>query len=129
MVNYQSLVGLNWEYGKSDCFGLVRNYFKLLGVELPEYERPKDLQTCESIFLDQLPKKGFQQIQINQRLPNDVLVMRLGTKTAMHAAILLPNEMILHQKQNSLSCVEAYRFYYVERTEAVFRYATGATPR
>ena len=67
MVNYQSLVGLNWEYGKSDCFGLVRNYFKLLGVELPEYERPKDLQTCDSIFLDQLPKKGFQQIPINQR--------------------------------------------------------------
>jgi len=129
MVNYQSLVGLNWEYGKSDCFGLVKNYFKLLGVELPEYERPKDLQTCDSIFLDQLPKKGFKQISINQRLPNDVLVMRLGTKTAMHAAILLPNEMILHQKQNSLSCVETYRFYYVERTEAVFRYATGVTPR
>ena len=129
MVNYQALVGLNWEYGKNDCFGLVRNYFKLLGVELPEYERPKDLQTCDSIFLDQLPKKGFKQIPINQRLPNDVLVMRLGTKTAMHAAILLPNEMILHQKQNSLSCVEAYRFYYVERTEAVFRSATGVTPR
>ena len=77
-----------------------------------------------------MPKKGFKQIELNYRLPNDVLIMRLGTKTPMHAAILLPNEMILHQKLKSLSCVEPLRSYYVKSVEAVFRYdATSHSSR
>ena len=130
MVNYQSLVGRHWKYGSQDCYGLIKDYFKLLGVQLPEYERPKSLETCESIFLDQMPKKGFKQIELKYRLPNDVLIMRLGTKTPMHAAILLPNERILHQKLKSLSCVEPLRSYYVENVEAVFRHdATSRSSR
>ena len=57
MVNYQSLLGRIWSYGENDCFSLIRDYYKLLGIQLPDYERPDDLTTCESIFLDQLPKK------------------------------------------------------------------------
>ena len=122
MVNYQSLVGRSWEYGSKDCYGLIKDYFKLLGVQLPDYERPENLETCESIFLDQALKVGFKQIELKYRLPNDVLIMRLGTKTPMHAAILLPNERILHQKLKSLSCVEPLRSYYVKSVKAVFRY-------
>jgi hypothetical protein len=43
----------------------------------------------------------------------------------MHAAILLPDEQILHQRQDSLSAVEPLRKYYVDRIAAVFRYAAG----
>ena len=129
MVNYQSLVGLKWDYGTTDCYSLLKNYYQLLGIQLPEYIRPLKLETCESIFLDQLPKKGFIEIPLNERLPNDVLLMRIGTKTPMHAAILLPNERILHQKRNSLSRIEPFSAYYVKRTEAIFRYAAGNTPR
>ena len=53
MVDYQSLIGRQWEYGKADCFTLVRDWFKLQGIELPDYERPESTETCESIFLDQ----------------------------------------------------------------------------
>ena len=129
MVNYQSLIGRHWEYGTNDCFSLIRDYFGLLNVRLPQYVRPADLETCESIFLDQLPRKGFGQVALNKRLPNDVLIMRLGTRTPMHAAILLPDQRILHQKQDSLSCVEALSSYYIRRTEAVFRYAARLTLR
>jgi len=122
MVNYQSLLGRQWKYGNQDCYGLIKDYFKLLGIQLPEYERPENLETCESIFLDQALKVGFKQIELKHRLPNDVLIMRLGTKTPMHAAILLPNERILHQKLKSLSCVEPLRSYYVKSVKAVFRY-------
>ena len=130
MVNYQSLLGRQWKYGNQDCYGLIRDYFKLLGVQLPEYERPKSLETCESIFLDQAIKVGFKQISFINRAVNDVLIMKIGTQTAMHAAILLPNARILHQKQNSLSCIESFNSYYVRRTEAVFRHdATSRSSR
>lgn len=127
MVNYQSLVGRHWEYAEADCYSLMRDYFALLGVELPRYVRPADLETCESIFLDQMPKQGFGEIPFDKKRPDDVLIMRLGTKRPMHCAILLPNLRILHQKQDSLSCIEPLSAYYCKRTEHVFRYAAGAT--
>ena len=123
MVNYQTLIGRQWEYGKFDCFTLIRDWFVLQGIELPDFERPADLETCESIFLKQATAIGFQQVDYNSRKPGDVLIMRLGTATPMHAAILLPDERILHQRQDSLSAVELFGRYYVSRVAAVFRYA------
>ena len=123
MVNYCALIGRDWEYGKFDCFTLMRDWFKLQGVELPDFERPDDLETCDSIFLQQMPVHGFRQVEYISRKPGDVLIMRLGTATPMHAAILLSDERILHQRQNSLSAVEPFGRYYVSRVAAVFRYA------
>jgi len=123
MVNYQTLIGRQWEYGKFDCFTLVRDWFGLQGIQLPDFERPDDLQNCESIFLKQALAIGFKQVAYNKRRPGDVLIMNLGTATPMHAAVLLPNERILHQRQDSLSAVEPLRRYYVSSVAAVFRYA------
>ena len=125
MVNYQTLIGRQWEYGKFDCFTLIRDWFGLQGIELPDFERPDDLQNCESIFLKQALAIGFKQVGYNKRRPGDVLIMNLGTATPMHAAVLLPNERILHQRQNSLSAVEPLRRYYVSSVAAVFRYAAN----
>ena len=123
MVNYRALIGRQWEYGRLDCFTLVRDWFKLQGVELPDFERPVDLDTCDSIFLQKASAIGFKEIPYASRRPGDVLIMRLGTTTPMHAAILLSDERILHQRQNSLSAVEPFGRYYVSRVAAVFRYA------
>jgi cell wall-associated NlpC family hydrolase len=125
MVDYQPLVGLRWEYGVNDCFTLVRKWFKLQGIELPEFARPENLEICDSIFLEQAEAIGFEPVEYDRRLPGDILIMRLHTRTPMHAAILLPDELILHQRQDSLSAIEPLRRYYVERIAAVFRYAAG----
>tara|TARA_R110000787_G_scaffold76871_1_gene169250 strand:+ start:257 stop:649 length:393 start_codon:yes stop_codon:yes gene_type:complete len=122
MVNYQSLIGRQWDYGANDCFSLVRDFFKLKGISLPDFARPDDLEISESIFLQQAEAIGFRQVKWSQRKADDVLIMRLQTRTPMHAAILLPDEEILHQRQDSLSAVEPLRRYYVERVAAVFRY-------
>lgn len=124
MVDYQALLGRQWEYGVNDCFSLVRDYFRLRGIEIPNFERPADLETCESIFLQQAKACGFVEVEFAMRKPGDVLIMRLGTTAPMHAAILLKNEQILHQRQDSLSTTEGLTAYYVKRVRAVFRYAT-----
>lgn len=123
MVNYRALIGRQWEYGKFDCFTLVRDWFKLRGIQLPDFERPDDLNSCDSIFLQQAVAIGFTQVEFNSRKPGDVLIMKLGTATPMHAAILLPDERILHQRQDSLSAVEPFGRYYTSSVAAVFRYA------
>ena len=125
MVNYQSLIGRQWNYGVNDCFTLIRDWFQLQGVELPDFARPDDLEGCDSIFLQQAEAIGFEPVAMERRKPGDVLIMKLDTRTPMHAAILLPDELILHQRQDSLSAIEPLRRYYVERIAAVFRYAAG----
>ena len=67
MVNYKSLVGRQWQYGIFDCYSIVRDYYKLLGINLPDYERPEDVDTCESIFLKESNKLNFKQVDINER--------------------------------------------------------------
>ena len=122
MVNYQTLIGRQWEYGKFDCFTLIRDWFALQGIELPNFDRPKDVETCESIFLREALAIGFKEVPYTSRRPGDVLIMKLGTATPMHAAVLLPDERILHQRRDSLSAVEPLRRYYISNVAAVFRY-------
>jgi cell wall-associated NlpC family hydrolase len=122
MVNYRSLIGRKWDYGRNDCFSLVREWFSLQGVIIPDFERPADIESCESLFLVEADSCGFFQVELDRRKPGDVLIMRLGTMAPMHAAILLENEQILHQRQDSLSAVEPLWQYYMKRVAAVFRY-------
>ena len=123
MADYRSLIGLPWQYGINDCFSLVRRYYALAGVMLPDFERPKELQTSSSIFLEQAGALGFRETALSDLRADDVLIMRLGTDAPMHAAIYVGNQQILHQRMNSVSGVEALTRYYRMKTAAVFRYA------
>ena len=124
MVDYRSLIGLQWEYGKQDCYTLVRQYYELSGVKLPDFPRPKDLGTTDSIFLRYAKSLEFRPVSLDDRQKGDLLVMRLGTRTPMHGAIYVGGDKILHQRVDSISAVEPLRQYYRKRIAAVFRHAT-----
>jgi len=129
MANYRSLTGKQWEYGRQDCYTLVRDYFALLGVELPDFDRPDNLQRTDSIFLRHAATLGFKEADFDDRREGDVLIMRLGTRTPMHAAIYLKDDRILHQRMNSVSAIEPLTRYYRDRVSAVYRHATGYARR
>lgn len=125
MGSYRALVGKEFIYGQQDCFSLVRQFYALRGIDLPDYERPLDLHTSDSIFLDQAVAYGFKSVPFEARQLGDVFIMRLGTRTPMHAAIYIPDDKILHQRHGSLSALEVFGRYYRSRVAAVYRYATG----
>lgn len=104
---------------------MIKQYFKLQGLELPEFPRPDNLETTPSIYLREAMALGFKEVPLDDRQPGDVLIMRLGTQHPMHAAILVDYQQILHQRQDSLSAVESLRQYHIDRVAAVFRYAAG----
>lgn len=123
MADYRSLIGLPWQYGINDCFSLVRRYYALAGVMLPDFKRPERLETSPSIFLEQAGALGFCETALSDLRAGDVLIMRLGTDAPMHAAIYVGDQQILHQRMNSVSGVEALTRYYLRKTAAAFRYA------
>lgn len=123
MVNYRPLIGLPWQYGLNDCFSLVRRYYELAGVMLPDFKRPEKLETSSSIFIEQASALGFCETSLENMRIGDVLIMCLDTAAPMHAAIYVGDQQILHQRMNSLSGVEPLNRYYRMKTAAVFRYA------
>lgn len=127
MADYRSLVGQSWDYGKQDCYSLVRQYFALQGVSLPDFERPADLELTPSIYFQQAENLGFKRVAFEDRKVGDVAIMRLGTKEPMHAAIFVEPLRILHQQQDSMSVVEWLSSYYVRKIAAVYRYAAGSS--
>ena len=129
MVYYQSLTGKQWKYGQQDCYTIVRDYYKLLGISLPDFPRPDDLKLCKSVFMRHARELGFQRINFNCRRQHDVLIMNLGTASPMHGAIYLKGDRLLHQRMSSLSAVEPLGRYYRSSVVAVYRYATGFAGR
>jgi cell wall-associated NlpC family hydrolase len=127
MVDYQSLIGREWNYGKQDCYTIVRDYFALQGITLPNFDRPDELELSSSIYLREAVALGFKQVPFGERRPGDVLIMRLGTQHPMHAAVLVDYDRILHHLNESFSAVEDLRSYYVRSIAAVFRYAAGSS--
>lgn len=125
MADYQSLIGREWNYGKQDCYTIVRDYFALQGITLPNFDRPDELESSSSIYLREAVSLGFKQVSFAERRPGDVLLMRLGTQHPMHAAVLVDYDRILHHLNESPSAVEDLRSYYVRSIAAVFRYAAG----
>ena len=129
MVNYRALTGKEYVYGTQDCYTVIRDYYKLKGILLPDFERPEDLDTADSIFLEQAELCGFYPVDFNLRKAGDMVVMKLRTRTPMHAAIYVGDDKILHQRTNSLSAVEPFGRYYRQSVAAVYRYATGDVSR
>lgn len=127
MADYQSLIGREWDYGKQDCYTIVRDYFALQGIALPDFNRPAELESSPSIYLREAVALGFKQVSLAERRPGDVLLMRLGTQHPMHAAVLVDYDRILHHLNDSPSAVEDLRSYYVRSIAAVFRYAAGSS--
>jgi len=127
MADYQSLIGREWDYGRQDCYTIVRDYFALQGITLPNFDRPDALESSPSIYLREAVALGFKQVPFAERRPGDVLIMRLGTRHPMHAAVLVDYDRILHHLDESPSAVEDLRSYYVRSIAAVFRYAAGSS--
>ena len=96
-------------------------------IELPDFERPENLGMTDSLFLRYAQSLNFVPVDFEDRKPNDVLLMRLATRTPMHAAVYLGNDKILHQRADSVSTVEPLRGYYRKRIAVVFRHAAGFT--
>ncbi len=126
MVNYQALLGRQWDYGKTDCYSLLREYYGLLGIDLPDFPRPESLERTNSIFLKYARAIGFELVPFDERCEHDVLIMRLGTKNPMHAAIYLGDDKILHQRMDSVSALEPLGRYYRQSVAAVFRHAASS---
>ena len=100
------MVGRIFDYGWTDCYSLVRDYFG----DLPDFPRePEFWKAGHSPYLENFSDCGFAPVPTNQAQEGDVFLMRIKSWIVPnHAAVYLGSGMILHHLWGRMSCKEQW---------------------
>lgn len=124
---YKHLVGLPYEEGNQDCYGLFRRYYKdNYGLELENYARPGDFAHAGlDLIMDYFKDEGFKLVEASlHRLElGDAVLCRInGAPLCNHVGVYVGNQMVLHHLYASLSKDEPYTDRWKSRTLSVVRH-------
>ena len=119
------LIGRQWVWGVTDCWSLVRDYYKEQhNIQLLDYERPTTPQDFldNPLFEQYAERTGFIELNKDEKLQKgDVLLMSILHPTLNHVAIFLGDE-ILHHLADRLSTREPYNEWLLKCTGKRYRY-------
>ena len=120
------LIGRQWVWGVTDCWSLVRDYYKEQhNIQLLDYQRPTTPQDFldNPLFEQYAERTGFVELNKDEKLQKgDVLLMSILHPTLNHVAIFLGDE-ILHHLADRLSTREPYNEWLLKCTGKRYRYA------
>lgn len=100
-MKYEHLLGREFVHGKTDCYDLVRCFYRdNFAIELTNYARP-DFWWREglNLYIDNFRKEGFEvlDIPVYQAQPADVLLAAvMSSGVANHAGVFVGDGKVLH---------------------------------
>lgn len=109
-VPIEPLEGRQYVHGVHDCWGLVRDYYRLQGKQVGNHPRDSDWwDHGQSLITHQtLEAEGFHPIQISDLDIGDLLTYKINSPVTNHFAVYTnPNE-ILHQLSFRLSGYDSF---------------------
>ena len=119
------LIGRQWVWGVTDCWSLVRDYYKEQhNIQLLDYQRPTTPQDFldNPLFEQYAERTGFKELNKDEKLQKgDVLLMSILHPTLNHVAIFLGDD-ILHHLADRLSTREPYNQWLLKCTGKRYRY-------
>ena len=119
------LIGRQWVWGVTDCWSLVRDYYKEQhNIQLLDYQRPTTPQDFldNPLFEQYAERTGFVELNKDEKLQKgDVLLMSILHPTLNHEAIFIGDE-ILHHLADRLSTREPYNEWLLKCTGKRYRY-------
>ena len=119
------LIGRQWVWGVTDCWSLVRDYYKQQhNIQLLDYQRPTTPQDFldNPLFEQYAERTGFRELNKDEKLQKgDVLLMSILHPTLNHVAIFLGDD-ILHHLADRLSTREPYNEWLLKCTGKRYRY-------
>ena len=95
------LIGRGFQHGVTDCYALVRDYFRLeQGVVIPEFPRSWEWWlNGQTLYLDGFARAGFELISEREAQEGDCVMMQVGGRnvtTPNHAGVLVGHGLFLH---------------------------------
>ena len=121
------LVGRQWTWGVSDCWTLVRDYYRReMKLKLRDWQRPASAEAFRQspLFEQCLADTGFVDTGSTEPQKGDALLMSLdGSPGLNHVAVYIGEQRILHQLQGRLSSRDLFDGYWQKVTGRIVRYS------
>ena len=125
-LRYEHLIGIEYKHGSSDCYGLIRRFYKdNFDLNLRNYARPPDWWNTDlSLYQLNYHKEGFRPLDAHPSdwRPADLFLMAVKSTKINHSAILLENGKILHHVPGRFSGVETYSGMWRNLTCGILRH-------
>lgn len=102
-----TLLGREYEFGKNDCWALVRDYYRQnLSIELPMLEFQEFWWEEGLDYFKELPDSfGFVKVEEPQK--HDVIIFNIMSTVGNHCGVYLDDGIFLHHARHRLSCRES----------------------
>jgi len=99
------LIGRNFVWGFSDCYELVRDFYKTkLKIKLPNYDRLDSFDKFNFHFVLTEPEKiGFKKVDIEKVKFGDLLVFDGSHGNSIHLGVYSGEGKMTHQTMNGIS--------------------------
>ncbi len=119
----KNYLNLDYKINSSDCFELVRNYYKNeLNIKISNYNRYDKWEFDKpNLILDNFEKEGFYKVGLKDIQINDVMIFRIGGFLS-HLAVYMDDNLILHHPENDKSVICELSLALSKRIELVIRH-------
>ena len=102
-VERTPLVGRGFRHGVTDCYALIRDYYRLeLGIDLIEFPREWEWWlNGGDLYRDGIAPAGFRRIEQAEAMPGDMWIAQLRSPVPNHGGVLLEHGLALHHPSGS----------------------------
>lgn len=94
----QPLIGRGFRHGVQDCYGLMRDWYRERGIDVPD--RPRGWEWWNrggNLYLDGMDAAGFHRIDPREATQlGDVLLFNFNHEVPMHGALVISADLLLH---------------------------------
>jgi cell wall-associated NlpC family hydrolase len=122
------LIGRQWVWGVSDCWTLVRDWYKEeLGLDLPDWNRPPSMMDFHQApwFEKYCSEAGFVDLGLSAPEYGDAILMQLdGSPGLNHVGVYLGDQLFLHHLRGRLSSRDLWGGYYQKSTGLIVRHTS-----
>lgn len=124
-------LGWRFEYGRCDCYTLVRAYYKgMLGIDIPDFPRGQLDETLSQdwdMFNENFAIAGFRELGEGEAIQdNDVVIMNVVGGRSHHVAVIVEasaNKALHVLGEGRFSEIFMYGGAWLQKTRKVVRYA------
>lgn len=120
------LIGREFRHGVLDCYTLVRDYYRTLAIDLPDFDRDDDWWLKGGdLYRMNFEAVGFVMIgdgTCRDLRVNDGVLLQIASPVPNHAGVLCADGQILQHCQGRLSSRDVYGGYWRHHTTHVLRH-------
>lgn len=125
MKDLSKYIGIPFVHGDTDCYGLIREFYKdEFNIELTNYARCDNWwNEGKNLYMDNFKKEGFYLLDDTEESQfGDIFLIALGCSVASHGAIYVGENKILQHVQDHLSSLDRYMGVFRNCTLARIRH-------